>query len=94
MNVFRQNEVEDLLMFLYPGFSTLGEIDSVLFVGPIAPATYLFTPTNNYKAQNKVMSNCKLTVLPCPYLDRSLYSEGIKDQSSPTSSNSIVIFMI
>ena len=34
----------DLLMFLYPGFSTLGEIESVLLVGPIAPATYLFTP--------------------------------------------------
>ena len=36
----------DLLMFLYPGFSTLGEIESVLLVGPIAPATYLFTPKN------------------------------------------------
>lgn len=46
-------------MFLYPGFSTLGEIDSVLFVGPIAPATYLFTPTI-YRVQNIVL--CKFKV--------------------------------
>ena len=35
---------QDSLIFLYPGFSTLGEMDSVLFVGPMAPATYRFTP--------------------------------------------------
>ena len=35
---------QDSLIFLYPGFSTLGEMDSVLFVGPTAPATYRFTP--------------------------------------------------
>ena len=35
---------KDSLIFLYPGFSTLGEMDSVLFVGPMAPATYRFTP--------------------------------------------------
>ena len=35
-----------LLIFLKSGFSTDGDIDNVLFVGPIAPATYLFTPVN------------------------------------------------
>ena len=33
-----------LLIFRNSGFSTLGEIDSVLFVGPIAPATYFWLP--------------------------------------------------
>ena len=36
--------IADLLIFRNSGFSTLGEIDSVLFVGPIAPATYFCFP--------------------------------------------------
>lgn len=38
-------------MFLNSGFSTDGEMDRVLFVGPIAPATYLRIP--EYKLTNK-----------------------------------------
>ena len=33
------------LIFLKSGFSTDGDIDKVLLVGPIAPATYLLIPT-------------------------------------------------
>jgi hypothetical protein len=36
-------------MFRYSGFSTLGEIDKVLLVGPIAPATYLLIPKISFK---------------------------------------------
>ena len=32
------------LIFLYAGFSTEGEIDNVLLVGPIAPATNFSFP--------------------------------------------------
>ena len=46
-----------LLIFLYPGFSTLGEMDNVLFVGPIAPATYLLTPVKcNTEEINKYLT--------------------------------------
>ena len=31
-------------MFLYSGFSTEGDMDKVLLVGPIAPATYFCLP--------------------------------------------------
>ena len=34
------------LIFLNSGFSTLGEIDRVLLVGPIAPATYFMQPVS------------------------------------------------
>ena len=34
----------NLLIFRYSGFSTLGDIDNVRFVGPIAPATYFWLP--------------------------------------------------
>ena len=40
-----------LLTFLNSGFSTDGEIERVLLVGPMAPATYLFLP-DNYKQIN------------------------------------------
>ena len=42
------------LIFRYPGFSTEGDIDSVLLVGPIAPATYLGIPLN-YKIKIKLL---------------------------------------
>jgi len=34
------------LIFRYSGFSTEGETERVLFVGPMLPATYRFTPLN------------------------------------------------
>ena len=34
----------NLLIFRYSGFSTLGDIDNVRFVGPMAPATYFWLP--------------------------------------------------
>ena len=52
-------------MFLYPGFSTLGEIDNVLFVGPIAPATYLLTPTITVKRKTKLMHYNVVDSLTC-----------------------------
>lgn len=36
---------DHLLTFLNSGFSTEGDMDKVLLVGPIAPATYFWIPT-------------------------------------------------
>ena len=39
-------QVNYSLIFLNSGRSTDGDIESVLFVGPMAPATYLFLPAS------------------------------------------------
>lgn len=54
-----------ILIFLSSGCSTEGEIESVLFVGPMAPATYLLTPVvlvTSVAARRAIFADSKLSL--------------------------------